>query len=64
MTEHLRPPLLIVADLPQALTDLCGISLLERMRRTALHLGFREATIFVQLQRVRHGAFRQAVVAP
>ncbi|HEX3232196.1 MAG TPA: hypothetical protein VHQ95_24680, partial [Pyrinomonadaceae bacterium] len=45
MTEHLRPPLLIVADLPQALTDLCGISLLERMRRTALHLGFREATI-------------------
>jgi phosphatidylglycerophosphate synthase len=45
MTEHFRPPLLIVADLPQALTDLCGISLLERMRRTALHLGFREATI-------------------
>ena len=45
MTELFRPPLLIVADLPQALTDLCGISLLERMRRTALHLGFREATI-------------------
>ena len=45
MTEHLRPPLLIVADLPQALTDLCGISLLERTRRTALHLGFRETTI-------------------
>jgi phosphatidylglycerophosphate synthase len=45
MTELLRPPLLIVADLPEALTDLCGISLLERMRRTALHLGFREATI-------------------
>ena len=45
MTEPIRPPLLVVADLPQALTDLCGISLLERMRRTALHLGFREATI-------------------
>jgi phosphatidylglycerophosphate synthase len=45
MTETSRPPLLIVADLPEALTDLCGISLLERMRRTALHLGFREATI-------------------
>jgi len=45
MTEPLRPTLLVVADLPQALTDLCGISLLERMRRTALHLGFREATI-------------------
>ena len=39
------PPLLIVADLPEALTDLCGISLLERMRRVALQLGFREAMI-------------------
>jgi phosphatidylglycerophosphate synthase len=45
MTEPFRPLLLIVADLPQALTDLCGISLLERTRRTALHLGFRETTI-------------------
>jgi phosphatidylglycerophosphate synthase len=45
MPKTSRPPLLIVADLPEALTDLCGISLLERMRRTALHLGFRHATI-------------------
>ena len=45
MSEPARPPLLIVADSPEALTDLCGISLLERMRRTALHLGFRKATI-------------------
>src|SRR5262249_47940250 len=45
MTEPYRPPLLIVADLPEALTDLCGISLLERMRRIALQLDFREATI-------------------
>ena len=45
MTEPYRPPLLIVADSPEALTDLCGISLLERMRRIALHLGFREAMI-------------------
>ncbi len=45
MTEPLRPPLLIVADSPEALTDLCGISLLERMRRIALNLGFREAMI-------------------
>jgi 1L-myo-inositol 1-phosphate cytidylyltransferase / CDP-L-myo-inositol myo-inositolphosphotransferase len=45
MTEPYRPPLLIVADLPEALTDLCGISLLERMRRIALQLGFREAMI-------------------
>jgi len=45
MTEPHRPPLLIVADLPEALTDLCGISLLERMRRIALQLGFREAIV-------------------
>ena len=45
MSEPSRPPLLIVADLPEALSDLCGISLLERMRRIALLLGFREAMI-------------------
>jgi len=45
MTEPFRRPLLIVADSPEALTDLCGISLLERMRRVALQLGFREAMI-------------------
>src|SRR5207249_6684355 len=45
MTEPFHPPLLIVADSPEALTDLCGISLLERMRRIALQLGFREAMI-------------------
>ena len=45
MREPFHPPLLIVADSPEALTDLCGISLLERMRRIALHLGFREAMI-------------------
>jgi phosphatidylglycerophosphate synthase len=45
MTEPFRPPLLIVADSPEALMDLCGISLLERMRRIALQLGFHEAMI-------------------
>lgn len=45
MTEPFPPPLLIVADSPEALTDLCGISLLERLRRIALQLGFREAMI-------------------
>src|SRR6478609_7702738 len=45
MTEPFPAPLLIVADAPEALTDLCGISLLERMRRVALQLGFHEATI-------------------
>ena len=45
MTEPFLPALLIIADSPDALTDLCGISLLERMRRIALQLGFREAMI-------------------
>jgi len=45
MTESFRPRLLIVADAPEALTNLCGISLLERLRRIALQLGFREAMI-------------------
>jgi phosphatidylglycerophosphate synthase len=45
MTEPFPAPLLIVADSPEALTDLCGISLLERMRRVALQLGFHEAMI-------------------
>jgi phosphatidylglycerophosphate synthase len=45
MTETDHPPLLIIADSPEALTDLCGISLLERMRRIALQLGFREAMV-------------------
>ena len=45
MTESSRPALLIVADLPEALTELCGISLWERMRRIALQLGFHEAVI-------------------
>jgi hypothetical protein len=37
--------LLILADSQDALTDLCGISLLERLRRIVLNLGFCEGTI-------------------
>jgi phosphatidylglycerophosphate synthase len=39
------PALLILADSPDALTDLCGISLLERLRRIVRKLGFGEAII-------------------
>ena len=39
------PALLILADSPDALTDLCGISLLERLRRVVRKLGFSEAMI-------------------
>ena len=39
------PALLILADSQTALTDLCGISLLERLRRIVRKLGFREAMI-------------------
>jgi 1L-myo-inositol 1-phosphate cytidylyltransferase / CDP-L-myo-inositol myo-inositolphosphotransferase len=45
MTKPSPPQLLIVADSPEALTELCGISLLERTRRVALRLGFREAMV-------------------
>jgi len=45
MSESVLPPLIIVADVPDALTDLCGVSLLERMRRIARQIGFRKPTI-------------------
>lgn len=40
-----RPQLLILADAPDALVELFGISLLERLLRIAQRLGFREAVI-------------------
>jgi phosphatidylglycerophosphate synthase len=43
--EPRLPRLLIIADLPDTLTGLGGISLLERLRRSARSLHFREATI-------------------
>src|SRR5437016_10159005 len=45
MTELFRPPLLIVADSPEALTELSGLSWPQRTRRVALHLGFGEAMV-------------------
>src|SRR6476469_9355256 len=45
MTKPSRPPLLIVADAPEALTELCGISLVERTRRVALQLGVGESMV-------------------
>jgi len=39
------PALLILADSQDALTDLCGVSLLERLRRIVRKLGFHEAMI-------------------
>jgi 1L-myo-inositol 1-phosphate cytidylyltransferase / CDP-L-myo-inositol myo-inositolphosphotransferase len=45
MMEPRLPRLLIVADLPDTLSNLGGISLLERWRRIVRELGFREATI-------------------
>jgi 1L-myo-inositol 1-phosphate cytidylyltransferase / CDP-L-myo-inositol myo-inositolphosphotransferase len=43
--ESSRPQLLILADAPDALAVLFGISLLERLLRTVQRLGFREALI-------------------
>ena len=41
-----RSQLLILADVPDALRVLFGISLLERLLRTAQRLGFQDALIF------------------
>ena len=40
-----RPQLLILADAPEALVELFGISMLDRLLRIAQRLGFREALI-------------------
>src|SRR4051812_65036 len=40
-----RPQLLILADAPEALVELFGISMLERLLRITQRLGFREALI-------------------
>jgi phosphatidylglycerophosphate synthase len=42
--ESLLP--VVVADAPEALTELCGVNLLERLLRTFQRLGFRRAIIF------------------
>ncbi|HEX8078536.1 MAG TPA: hypothetical protein VF511_12035 [Chthoniobacterales bacterium] len=40
-----RPQLVIIADAPDALVELFGVSMLERLLRVVQRLGFREATI-------------------
>lgn len=45
MAEANQPRLVIIADEPRALAKLGGISLVERLRRIAINLGFREAIL-------------------
>ncbi|HYY14451.1 MAG TPA: CDP-alcohol phosphatidyltransferase family protein [Chthoniobacterales bacterium] len=45
MSESVLAWLVIVVEGPDALTELCGVSLLERMRRSARQIGFGEATV-------------------
>ena len=42
--ENVLP--ILIADAPEALTDLCGVSLLERLLRILQRLGFRSAIVF------------------
>src|SRR4051794_28691628 len=42
--ENILP--IVAADAPDALTDLCGVNLLERLLRILQRLGFRRAIIF------------------
>src|SRR5580765_8569179 len=41
--ENILP--IIIADAPEALTELCGVNLLERLLRILQRLGFRRATV-------------------
>jgi hypothetical protein len=49
--ETLRPQLLILARVPDSFSVLFGISLLERLLRIVLRLGFREAIILSESDR-------------
>ena len=42
--ENITP--IIIADAPEALTELCGVTLLERVLRILQRLGFRRAIVF------------------
>src|SRR5437764_10856053 len=42
--ENILP--ILIADAPEALTELCGVSLLERLLRILQRLGFRSAIVF------------------
>src|SRR5438876_11613161 len=37
---------ILIADAPEALTELCGVNLLERLLRILQRLGFRRAIVF------------------
>src|SRR6476469_2555639 len=42
--ENILP--ILLADAPEALTELCGVNLLERLLRILQRLGFRSAIVF------------------
>src|SRR5436309_1899458 len=42
--ENILP--ILIADAPEALTELCGVNLLERLLRILQRLGFRRAVVF------------------
>jgi phosphatidylglycerophosphate synthase len=42
--ENIRP--ILIADAPEALVELCGVNLLERLLRILQRLGFRRAIVF------------------
>ncbi len=42
--ENILP--ILIADAPEALMELCGVNLLERLLRILQRLGFRRAIVF------------------
>ena len=66
MVENILP--ILIADAPEALTDLCGVNLLERLLRILQRLGFRRAIVYsstpeiIDAELAKHSWARQQIV--
>src|SRR5438034_5080534 len=65
--ENILP--ILIADAPEALMELCGVNLLERLLRILQRLGFRRAVVFsttpkiVGAELARHSWAREQIIA-
>src|SRR5713226_9886248 len=65
--ENILP--ILIADAPEALIELCGVNLLERLLRILQRLGFRRAIVFsttpeiVGAELAKHSWAREQVIA-
>src|SRR5205814_2151206 len=65
--ENILP--ILIADAPEALIELCGVNLLERLLRIVQRLGFRRAIVFsttpeiVRVELAKHSWAREQIIA-